>query len=138
MEINSHRAALFDVTPRQLERIAGKQLPEGYRRKLRGYRYGPGVFKMDFALDGPIPWQAKECARASTVHLGGTLDEIAAAERAVWKGEHLESVVASCQPACVSPSALGPRAGVPPAALLPMTGSPSNFAGLRPEPGRSP
>ena len=89
-ELPPHRAALFDVTPRQLECIAGKRLPEGYRRKLRGYRYGPGVFKMDFALDGPIPWQAKECARASTVHLGGTLDEIAAAERAVWKGEHPE------------------------------------------------
>ncbi|HLF29011.1 MAG TPA: NAD(P)/FAD-dependent oxidoreductase [Anaerolineae bacterium] len=89
-ELPPHRAALFDVTPRQLERMAGKRLPAGYRRKLRGYRYGPGVFKMDFALDGPIPWKAAECARASTVHLGGALEEIGAAERAVWKGEHPE------------------------------------------------
>ncbi|MBI5565027.1 MAG: NAD(P)/FAD-dependent oxidoreductase [Chloroflexi bacterium] len=83
-----HRAVLFDVTPRQLDRIAGDYLPAGYRRKLQGYRYGPGVFKMDFALDGPIPWAAQECAQAATVHIGGTLEEIAAAERAVWRGEH--------------------------------------------------
>src|SRR3972149_8361736 len=70
-QLPPHRAALFDVTPRQLEHIAGKRLPEGYRRKLRGYRYGPGGFKMDFALDGPLPWQARECARAGTVHIGG-------------------------------------------------------------------
>jgi phytoene dehydrogenase-like protein len=81
---------LFDVTPRQLAKIAGDRLPPSYRRKLEGYRYGPGVFKMDFALDGSIPWTARECARASTVHLGGTLEEIAAAEREVWNGGHPE------------------------------------------------
>ena len=54
---------------------------------LEGYRYGPGVFKLDWALDGPIPWRAAECARAATVHLGGTLDEIARSERAAWRGE---------------------------------------------------
>lgn len=81
-------AVLFDVTPRQLERIADDRLPASYRRKLRGYRYGPGVFKVDYALDGPAPWRASECLRAGTVHLGGTLDEIAASERAVWRGEH--------------------------------------------------
>ncbi|MGB2770998.1 MAG: NAD(P)/FAD-dependent oxidoreductase [Anaerolineae bacterium] len=81
-------ATLFDVTPRQLESIAGGRLPASYRRKLRGYRYGPGVFKVDYALDGPAPWQAAECLRAGTVHLGGTLDEIAASERAIWRGEH--------------------------------------------------
>ena len=81
-------AALFDVTPRQLESIAGDRLPPSYRRKLRGYRYGPGVFKVDYALDGPAPWRAAECLRAGTVHLGGTLDEIAASERAIWRGEH--------------------------------------------------
>src|SRR5919201_1233980 len=80
------RAILFDVTPRQLLGIAGHRLPAGYRRKLGGYRYGPGVFKVDWALDGPIPWKAKECARAGTVHLGGTLAEIAASERAAWEG----------------------------------------------------
>jgi len=81
------KAVLFDVTPRQLLSIAGQRLPSGYRRQLERYRYGPGVFKMDWALDGPIPWKAAECARAATVHLGGTLDEIAASERAVWRGE---------------------------------------------------
>jgi phytoene dehydrogenase-like protein len=84
------RATLFDVTPRQLEKIAGDRLPSSYRRKLQGYRYGPGVFKVDYALDGPAPWRAPECLQAGTVHLGGTLDEIAASERAVWRGEHPE------------------------------------------------
>jgi phytoene dehydrogenase-like protein len=83
-------AVLCDVTPRQLLRIAGQRLPAGYRRKLAGYRYGPGVFKVDWALDGPIPWQATECTRAGTLHLGGTLEEVAAAERVVWWGEHPE------------------------------------------------
>ena len=84
------RAILFDVTPRQLEKIAGDRLPAAYRRKLQGYRYGPGVFKVDYALDSPVPWRAAECLQAGTVHLGGTLDEIAASERAVWRGEHPE------------------------------------------------
>jgi len=89
-ELSSARAVLFDVTPRQLLRIAGEQLPGSYRRKLARYRYGPGVCKVDFALDGPIPWQAEACARAATVHVGGTLPEIAAAERAIWQGQHPE------------------------------------------------
>jgi len=84
------RAVLFDVTPRQVLRIAGRRLPAGYRRTLERYRYGPGVFKLDWALDGPVPWRAREAARAATVHLGGALDEIAAGERAVWRGEHPE------------------------------------------------
>jgi phytoene dehydrogenase-like protein len=83
-------AVLFDVMPRQLLRIAGQRLPERYRRKLARYRYGPGVFKIDWALDGPIPWRAPECQRAGTVHVGGTLDEIAVSERAVWEGNHPE------------------------------------------------
>lgn len=84
------RAYLFDLTPRQLLRIAGERLPAGYRRKLERFRYGPGVFKVDWALDAPIPWRSAECARAATVHVGGTLAEIAAAERAVSKGQHAE------------------------------------------------
>lgn len=84
------RAVLFDVTPRQLLRIAGHRLPESYRRTLEGYRYGPGVFKMDFALDAPVSWRAPEAAQAGTLHLGGTLEEIAEAERAVWRGVHPE------------------------------------------------
>ncbi len=82
------RVTLFDLTPRQLVAIAGERLPGRYRRRLERYRYGPGVFKIDAALDGPIPWRARECAHAGTVHLGGTLAEVAAAEAAVWRGEH--------------------------------------------------
>jgi phytoene dehydrogenase-like protein len=81
---------LLDVTPRQLLRLAGDRLPDGYRRRLSRYRYGPGVFKLDWALDGPIPWTAPEVARAGTVHLGGTLAEIAASEDAVARGQHPE------------------------------------------------
>ncbi|MCC7450788.1 MAG: NAD(P)/FAD-dependent oxidoreductase [Anaerolineae bacterium] len=89
-ELPPARAILFDVTPRQLVQIMGDRLPAGYRRKLEGYRYGPGVCKVDYALDGPIPWRAADCARTATVHLGGTLNEIAASERAVWEGQHPE------------------------------------------------
>jgi phytoene dehydrogenase-like protein len=84
------RVILCDVTPRQLLRIAGDHLPDGYQRQLRRYRYGPGIFKIDLALDGPIPWKAEECLRAGTVHIGGTFLEIAASERAVAQGEHPE------------------------------------------------
>ncbi len=72
---------LADITPRQLVRIAGSSLPPAYRRKLERFRYGAGTFKIDYALSSPIPWTARECSRAATVHLGGTLDEIAASER---------------------------------------------------------
>jgi len=84
------RAYLFDVTPRQLLSIAGDRLPSGYRRQLQRFRQGPGVFKLDWALDGPIPWAAQGAGRAATVHLGGTLAEIAAAESAVAAGRHPE------------------------------------------------
>ncbi len=77
---------VFDVTPRQLANIAGNALPPRYVRKLRRFRYGPGVFKVDWALDGPIPWSAEACTRAATVHVGGTIEEIAASESAVWNG----------------------------------------------------
>lgn len=89
-ELPRARAYLFDVTPRQLLQIAGDRLPSAYRRRLQKYRYGPGVFKLDFALDGPIPWKATECARAVTVHLGGTLSEIAQSERDTWQGTPTE------------------------------------------------
>lgn len=82
-DLPSVQAVLFDVTPRQLVKIAGHRLPEQYRRKLERYRYGPGVFKVDYALDGPIPWKTADCARAGTIHLGGTLAEIAASEWAI-------------------------------------------------------
>jgi phytoene dehydrogenase-like protein len=81
---------LCDVTPRQLLRIAGERFPAGFRRKLERYRYGPGVCKVDWALDGPIPWKAVACCRAGTVHLGNPLEEIEASERAPWRGEFAE------------------------------------------------
>lgn len=86
-DLSPARAVLCDVTPQPLLALAGDRLPTSYRRALRRYRYGPGVCKVDFALDGPIPWRAADCTRAGTVHLGGTLDEIAAAEQSVWRGE---------------------------------------------------
>ncbi|HEV2743218.1 MAG TPA: NAD(P)/FAD-dependent oxidoreductase [Rubrobacter sp.] len=89
-EVPETRAVLFDVTPRQLLDIAGEHFTEGYRGALKRYRYGPGVFKLDLALDGPIPWAAGECLRAGTVHLGGTLEEISTGEAAVSRGEHPE------------------------------------------------
>jgi phytoene dehydrogenase-like protein len=82
------RAVLLDVTPRQLLAICGSDLPARYRAGLRRYRYGAGVFKVDYALSGPVPWTADACRRAGTVHLGGTLPEIAAAEAAVARGGH--------------------------------------------------
>ena len=87
-DVPPSRVALFDVSPRQLVRIAGEALPVGYRRQLDGFRYGPGVYKVDWALDAPIPWRAEACQRAGTVHLGGTLEEVADAERDVWHGRH--------------------------------------------------
>jgi phytoene dehydrogenase-like protein len=89
-EVPETRTVLFDVTPRQLLDIAGEHFTGRYRRALKDYRYGPGVFKVDFALDGPIPWKAPECLRAGTVHLGGTLEDVAAGEAAVWRSEHPE------------------------------------------------
>jgi phytoene dehydrogenase-like protein len=89
-EFSGARAILFDLTPRQIVQIAGDELPERYRRQLEHYRYGPGIFKIDYALDGPVPWQAEPCTRAGTVHLGATAGEIAASERDVASGKHPE------------------------------------------------
>jgi phytoene dehydrogenase-like protein len=85
-ELPRHRAALFDVTPRQLLAIAGKRLRGAYAWQLRRYRYGPGTFKLDLAIEGPIPWQNPALHDAGTVHLGGTADEIAADQRSVARG----------------------------------------------------
>ncbi len=81
---------LLDITPQQFLAMAEQQLPSGYRRRLEGYRYGPGAFKMDWALREPIPWAARECERAGTVHIGGRLEEIAESERAPWQGRHAD------------------------------------------------
>src|SRR5207245_3486476 len=85
-DLDAARAYLFDTTPRQLDRIAGPRLSDGYRRRIARFRSGPGVFKLDYALDGPVPWRAPDCLRAGTVHLGGTLDEIAESEADVARG----------------------------------------------------
>jgi phytoene dehydrogenase-like protein len=89
-EVPQSRVILCDITPRQLLNIAGNRLPSTYKRKLENYRYGPAAFKIDWALAGPIPWTASECRGAGTVHLGGTLEEIAASEAAAWQGRHAE------------------------------------------------
>ena len=85
-DLPSAKVYFFDVTPNQLVQIAGNRFPAGYVAKLKKYRYGPGVFKMDWALSQPIPWKAKECLRAATVHIGGTEEEIEYSEAEVWKG----------------------------------------------------
>jgi phytoene dehydrogenase-like protein len=87
-EVPPARLILFDLAPRSFIQIAGECLPDGYRRALGRFRYGPGVFKMDFALSDPIPWRDPQVSQAATVHLGGTLDEIAESERQVWRGEY--------------------------------------------------
>ena len=99
------RAYLLDVTPRQVLAMAGDRLPAGYRRQLEGFRYGPGVFKIDWALDGPIPWRDPATLRAGTVHLGGSYRDIAASEDAVGRGQHPEQpYVLLVQPTIVDPS----------------------------------
>jgi phytoene dehydrogenase-like protein len=89
-DIPSARSILLDLTPRQVEQIAGDALPVRARRALRRYRYGPGVFKVDYALSGPVPWLSPSVAKAGTVHVGGTLTEVAAAENEVARGRHPE------------------------------------------------
>ena len=96
---------LLDMTPKQVIKVAGQRLPGFFRRRLEAYRYGPGVFKMDWALSGPVPWRASECARAGTVHLGGTMAEVAHAEREVWRGSHPDRpFVLFSQPSLFDPS----------------------------------
>ncbi|OFZ56410.1 MAG: FAD-dependent oxidoreductase [Bdellovibrionales bacterium RIFOXYC1_FULL_54_43] len=87
-ELPPARAYLFDLSPAELIRIGGDRLPQDYRHQLEQIRLGPGIFKMDWALSGPIPWKAPECSRAGTVHLGGSMEDIVRAEREVWRGIH--------------------------------------------------
>ncbi|WP_348269278.1 NAD(P)/FAD-dependent oxidoreductase [Edaphobacter sp. DSM 109919] len=86
-ELGEVDAILCDVSPQQLRQIAGARLSQGYAKKMERFAYGPGAFKVDWALSEAIPWRAKECLRAATVHVGGTMEEIAAAESAPWRGE---------------------------------------------------
>lgn len=82
------RVVLFDVTPQQLLKIMGDRFSSSYKDKLKNYRYGPGVCKIDWALNSPIPWKAKECAQAGTIHIGGTAEEIVTSEHEVWEKKH--------------------------------------------------
>ena len=104
-ELPAARVYLFDTSPDQLATIAGAALPAGYRRRLGRYRYGPGAFKLDWALDGPIPWRDPACLDASTVHIGGTLEEIAASEAEMFRGKHpRRPYVLLCQQSQLDPS----------------------------------
>ncbi len=89
-DIPPSRAVLFDLTPRQVLDIAGTELPARYRRRLQRFRYGPGAFKIDWSLDGPIPWASEACRQAGTVHVGGSWEEVAEAEKEAWDGGHPE------------------------------------------------
>lgn len=86
-DLPESRVVLFDTSPGPMAEICGDALPAGFARALRRYEYGPGTFKLDFALDGPIPWQAEQCHAASTVHVGGTIGEIAVSEKRAWQGK---------------------------------------------------
>ena len=99
------KAILCDLTPRQVVRVAGESLPSGFRRRLSRYRYGPGAFKMDWALNAPVPWRSSECLQAATIHLGGSFAEIVASEELVNSGQHAEKpFVLLSQPTLFDPS----------------------------------
>jgi phytoene dehydrogenase-like protein len=89
-QLPPHEVVLLDVTPHQFLNMAKNKLPQSYANKLRQYKYGCGAFKCDWILDGPVPWKAEECYKANTVHIGGYLEEIAAAEREVNQHKHPE------------------------------------------------
>jgi phytoene dehydrogenase-like protein len=104
-ELPPARAVLFDLTPRQALSICGDRLPGRIRRAFRRYRYGNAAFKVDYALDGPVPWKADACRQAGTIHLGGTIEEIAAGEREVSAGRHPERpFLLVAQPAVCDPT----------------------------------
>ncbi len=104
-ELPPARAVLLDVTPRQVIRIARHRLPAGYVRRLERFRYGAAAFKLDWALSGPLPWTAPDCARAGTVHLGGTIEELTASEAAVGRGLHPDRpFVLLAQPSLFDPT----------------------------------
>jgi phytoene dehydrogenase-like protein len=89
-QLPSSQAVLFDLSPLQVSRIAGHLFPMSYNRKLRKFRYGPGVFKVDYILNEPVPWKDHHCKRAGTVHLGGRFDEVAKSEKQMSAGKHPE------------------------------------------------
>jgi phytoene dehydrogenase-like protein len=103
--LSHYDVILCDVTPRQLLRIAGQRLSDSYKHRLQRFRYGPGAFKVDYALSRPIPWKASECLRAAAVHLGGSYKEIAASEKTTRSGQHADRpFVLLAQPTIFDPS----------------------------------
>lgn len=86
-ELPPAKAIFLDLTPKQVLHVAGHRLPQAYRRKLENFRYGPAVFKIDYAMSSPVPWRTPDCAKAGTVHLGGSLSEIEEAEQNVARGK---------------------------------------------------
>lgn len=104
-DLPAARVILFDLTPRQLLNMSGLDLPASYRRQLQHYRYGPGCFKVDWALRAPIPFVNADARRAGTVHLGGSMEEVAASEAAVWEGRVAKKpFVLLSQPSLFDPS----------------------------------
>jgi phytoene dehydrogenase-like protein len=104
-QLNGYDLILCDLTPRQLLKIAGERFSDSYKRQLTRYRYGPGVYKVDYALSNPIPWKAAECLRAATLHLGGRFEEIADSEQTVRSGQHSDRpFVLLAQPSLFDPS----------------------------------
>ncbi|MCE5275464.1 MAG: NAD(P)/FAD-dependent oxidoreductase [Syntrophaceae bacterium] len=105
IDIEPCGAVFFDLSPAQVLKITGDRLPHSYRRRLARFRYGPGAFKVDWALSGPIPWKAPECLQTATIHVGGTMGEIARAEREVWMGRHPGRPFVFCvQPSLFDPA----------------------------------
>ena len=108
-DIPPARAVLLNLTPRQVLAVAGDRLPAGYRRQLQGFRYGAGVYKVDWALAGPIPWRARACGRAGTVHLVGGVEELVRSEHGPWYGRETERpFVLLAQPTVADPSRAPP------------------------------
>jgi phytoene dehydrogenase-like protein len=104
-DLPAARAILLDLTPKQVLQVGDRQLPDSYKRSLRRFEYGPGVFKVDWALADAVPWRDEGCRQAGTLHLGGTLEELAVSEMAVARGEHPERpMVLLSQPSLFDPS----------------------------------
>lgn len=104
-ELPPSRSVFFDVTPKQLLEICPDRFSSRYREKLGKYRYGPGVFKIDWALDGPVPWRDPRCAQSATVHLAGRLEEVEASESEVGRGQHpTRPYTLFVQPTLIDPS----------------------------------
>ena len=98
-ELPEAKAYLFDIDPIQFANIASDALPNRYKKRLRNFNYGPGSFKVDWALDGPIPWKDPRCLEASVMHIGGTIEEIAVSEKMAWQGKECDQSLSYFVPA---------------------------------------